>query len=364
MPQQDLLFPEAEKLLSWYDKHARILPWRLPPHLRKNGVTANPYLVWLSEIMLQQTTVATVKAYFEKFTILWPTLPDLAKTDREDILKAWAGLGYYSRARNLKACADKIMNDYDGIFPNEEKELKKLPGIGDYTSAAIAAIAFDKPATVVDGNVERVIARLFKVETPLPIAKKEIKKLAKQLTPQNRPGDYAQAMMDLGATICTPKRPACSLCVWNKNCRVFKTGMMEEYPKKMPKTKKPTRYGIAYIAIRSHEEILLQKRPEKGLLAGMSAVPNTEWLFEKSNFTPDFPPPSSAPLPFDDALHCGSIKHTFTHFHLIVEVYKKHFEANIKAPPNGWWSSFDKIKKEALPTVMKKMISKAEPEIF
>ena len=227
--------PNPSDLLEWYDRHARVLPWRISPQNRALGEVADPYRVWLSEIMLQQTTVATVKSYFEKFTTLWPSIHDLAKADRDDVLKAWAGLGYYSRARNLKACADIVAEQYDGVFPNTIEGLKELPGIGDYTASAIAAIAFDQPATVVDGNVERVLSRIYAVKEAMPKAKKTIKEFQSTLTPQMRAGDYAQAMMDLGATSCSPKNPACALCVWQSECAAFKLGTQELFPVKAQK---------------------------------------------------------------------------------------------------------------------------------
>ena len=205
-------------LLAWYDRHARTLPWRVSPKARARGVRPDPYRVWLSEIMLQQTTVAAVKPYFEAFIARWPTVGDLAAAPREDVMKAWAGLGYYARARNLKACAEVVATEHGGRFPDTVVGLKALPGIGDYTAAAIAAIAFDVPAPVVDGNIERVIARLFAIATPLPAGKKDIRERQSALTPQKRAGDYAQAMMDLGAAICTPKRPACVLCPLTEAC--------------------------------------------------------------------------------------------------------------------------------------------------
>lgn len=352
----DLKKPDSGELLRWYDRHARVLPWRINPERRKKGEIPDPYKVWLSEIMLQQTTVATVKSYYHKFTTRWPTLADLAKADREDILKAWAGLGYYSRARNLKTCAELIMDTHNGVFPSTITDLKALPGIGDYTSSALASIAFDKPETVVDGNVERVIARLFAIEEPLPKAKTTIKQKAQQLTPKSRPGDYAQAMMDLGATICTPKRPACPLCVWKKSCAAFETGNQESFPRKAPKLAKPTRYGMAFVAVRQDGHVLLRKRPDKGLLGGMSEIPGTDWSENKP-----LNPYDAAPYEGEWPHNCGTIKHTFTHFHLEIIVVKTTFHDDQPAAENCWWAKNEDIPHEALPTVMKKIIEAALP---
>ena len=350
--------PKSKDLLAWYDRHARILPWRVSPEERAAGEVPDPYRIWLSEIMLQQTTVATVKSYFEKFVTTWPTVQDLADSPRDDILKAWAGLGYYTRARNLKACADMIVSDFGGHFPQTLDQLKKLPGIGDYTAAAIAAIAFDKPATVVDGNVERVISRLFAIEEQLPAAKKIIKEYANTLTPKKRSGDYAQAMMDLGATICTPKRPACALCVWREACQASRNNAQEDFPRKAPKKVKPTRYGWAFVAEREDGAILLRKRPDKGLLGGMTEVLGTVWSEEKTKM-----PFAAAPFQAGWSKQCGTIRHTFTHFHLEIDVVTNVFPQNQKPAKNGWWADKNTIADEALPTVMKKILEAAKPSI-
>ncbi len=345
--------PRAGALLAWYDRHARALPWRVPPHDRAQGVVADPYRVWLSEIMLQQTTVAAVKSYFEKFVALWPGVADLAAADEEDVMKAWAGLGYYSRARNLKKCADAVVAVHDGRFPDTEAALQDLPGIGAYTSAAIAAIAFDRPAIVVDGNVERVISRVFEVKTPLPAAKPEIRALTAQIAPQDRPGDFAQAMMDLGATLCTPKRPACSLCPWNGECAAFAAGTMETFPRKAPKKQKPTRSGAAFVAVRADGAVLLRRRPPEGLLGGMSEVPGSPWA-------EDFEAPQAAahaPMDACWTLRTGPVKHTFTHFHLLLDVYRADVPHSAPAPDGHWWSARDALDDEALPTVMRKAVA-------
>lgn len=348
--------PTAE-LLQWYDRHARVLPWRVSPDNRRLGEVPDPYCIWLSEVMLQQTTVAAVKDYFEKFTRLWPTVADLAAAPEEDVMKAWAGLGYYSRARNLKKCADVVAADFGGRFPDTEAELLKLPGIGPYTAAAIAAIAFDRPAAVVDGNVERVLTRLALIETPLPEAKPVIKSLMAGLTPETRPGDFAQAVMDLGATICTPKKPACAICPWQPDCKGQRAGLVDTLPRKAPKKEKPTRYGAAFVAIRSDDNaVLVQRRPPKGLLGGMTEVPGTLW-------SPDFDRAAASSLaPFEaDWIKClDEVRHTFTHFHLRLTVYRATVGSEILSDETeAWWSHPDNLHGEALPTVMRKVLSAA-----
>ncbi|WP_415717954.1 A/G-specific adenine glycosylase [Roseibium sp.] len=344
-------------LLAWYDRHARKLPWRVSPEDRKLGEVPDPYRIWLSEIMLQQTTVAAVKDYYDKFTKTWPSVEALAAADEEDVLKAWAGLGYYSRARNLKKCADKIAGEYNGVFPKEETDLLSLPGIGPYTAAAIATIAFDRHAAVVDGNVERVLARLDRIETPLPDAKPQIKRRMALLTPDDRPGDFAQAVMDLGATICTPKRPACALCPWSDGCDARKMADQEGFPRKAPKKEKPTRFGAAFVAVDAEQQaILLRRRPPKGLLGGMTEVPGTEWseVFQKEHAL------SHAPFPAPWNMCAGEVKHTFTHFHLKVTVYKAEIPSQtVPESSDTWWSLPGDLEGEALPTVMRKIIDLA-----
>jgi len=298
---------DSADLLAWYDVNARRLPWRVPPAAPQR---ADPYHVWLSEIMLQQTTVAAVKPYFESFLTRWPTVSALAAAEDADVMAAWAGLGYYARARNLLACA-RIVAGQGGTFPATETGLRQLPGIGPYTSAAIAAIAFGLPATVVDGNVERVIARRFAVLTPLPAAKPELTALAATLTPQNRAGDYAQAMMDLGATICTPRNPKCSTCPWAHRCMARAQGIAATLPARSPKPKRPTRHGIAYAVFNPAGEVLLETRPPKGLLGGMLALPSTEWSAS---------PAPAPPLNADWQTLNIHVRHVFTHFELILTV--------------------------------------------
>ena len=266
-------FPQPTALLAWYDRHRRTLPWRAP-----KGARADPYRVWLSEIMLQQTTVTAVAPYYARFLARWSDVRALAAAPLEEVLKAWAGLGYYARARNLHACARAVVEHHGGEFPASEAALRELPGIGDYTAAAIAAIAFDVPASPVDGNIERVIARLFAVTEPLPRAKPELRRLARALTPPRRAGDFAQAMMDLGATICTPKKPACALCPWNQSCAAHARGDAETFPRRTPKREGALRRGAAFVARRADGFLLVRTRPAQGLLGGMTEVPTTEWL--------------------------------------------------------------------------------------
>ncbi|MCT4654711.1 MAG: A/G-specific adenine glycosylase [Cohaesibacter sp.] len=357
--------PSASSLLVWYDRHHRTLPWRLSPADLAEGQRPDPYHVWLSEIMLQQTTVGAVKAYFEKFLTLWPTLADLASAPEEDILKAWAGLGYYSRARNLKKCADHVVLHHNGRFPETAKALKELPGIGDYTSAAIAAIAFDEPVAVVDGNIERITARLYRLQEVLPKAKKEIKAKVAELTPSERPGDFAQAMMDLGASLCSPKKPACALCPFSGACLAERAGDQESYPRKAPKKAKPTRYGAAFLIRRNSDQALwLRKRPGKGLLASMSEVPGSDWSGKSAENFDLTTALDHAPEGLDFHKLDGQVIHTFTHFHLVLDVYEA---ISKEAAPTdiGWWSSAQELANEALPTVFRKVLAlgeKAEEE--
>ena len=347
----------SKTLLAWYDRHARSLPWRVSPANRQLGEVPDPYRVWLSEIMLQQTTVAAVKAYFEKFVRLWPSVDDLAAAPEEDVMKAWAGLGYYSRARNLKKCAETVASEHDGRFPEDEAALLKLPGIGPYTAAAIATIAFDRHAAVVDGNVERVLTRLYRIETPLPDAKPDIKARMAVLTPEDRPGDFAQAVMDLGATICTPKKPACGLCPWRETCEVQSSPIAETLPRKAPKKEKPTRFGAAFVAVDTETgAVLLRRRPPKGLLGGMTEVPGTEWSEGFSGETALEAAPFAAPW----QKQVKQVTHTFTHFHLKLSVYRADLlPAQSPAFPGTWWSPPQDLDEEALPTVMRKVLAAA-----
>ncbi len=332
-------------LLDWYDRHARRLPWRVPPGA---GHRADPYRVWLSEVMLQQTTVVAVKPYFEAFLQRWPRVEDLAAAADGDVMAAWAGLGYYARARNLLACARAVAKDHGGVFPDTEEGLRALPGIGPYTAAAIAAIAFDRPATVLDGNVERVMARLHAVEAPLPGSKETLRGLAAALTPVERPGDYAQAVMDLGATICTPRNPACGLCPWSGACRGRVAGIAADLPRKSPKAAKPVRFGIAYLALRPDGAVLLERRPAKGLLGGMLGLPGTDWT-EGREIVPA--PPIAAE--WDDA--GAEVRHTFTHFHLRLGIEVARVGADAVAD-RGTFHPGGPALAAALPTVMRKAL--------
>ncbi|WP_041545114.1 MULTISPECIES: A/G-specific adenine glycosylase [Chelativorans] len=345
----------AEDLLLWYDRHHRRLPWRMPPAMIRGGERPDPYSVWLSEIMLQQTTVSAVKPYFEKFLARWPTVEALAAAETDDVMKAWAGLGYYSRARNLKKCAEAVAERHGGRFPATEAGLKDLPGIGDYTAAAIAAIAFNRPAAVVDGNVERVVTRLKAIETPLPAAKPEIRNVVEALLPQARPGDFAQAMMDLGATICTPRRPSCILCPVGEHCMARALKAQERFPIKAAKADKPLRQGAAFVAVRADGSVLLRQRPEKGLLGGMTEVPTSAWTARQDGES------TRAAAPFPGSwTSCGAITHVFTHFALNLSVFRAEVP-DFEAPSGHWWSAPRELRGEALPTVMKKAIEAAIP---
>jgi A/G-specific adenine glycosylase len=335
---------DAATLLAWYDRNARTLPWRIGPAARAAGVTPDPYRIWLSEIMLQQTTVAAVKPYFETFTTRWPTVRALAAAEDADVMAAWAGLGYYARARNLLKCARVVVENHDARFPDDHATLLTLPGIGRYTAAAIAAIAFDRHAVVVDGNVERVMARIHDEHTALPKAKPVLTAYATALTPAARPGDYAQAVMDLGATICTPKRPACGLCPWRSGCAAHAAGTVEMLPKKAPKTAKPTRLGIVYLARRTDGAWLLERRPDTGLLGGMLGWPGSDW---------GAAPEEAPPLEADWRTLSEEARHTFTHFHLRLRV--RVATVGIEAQPlRGRFVPHSDFRPADLPTVFRK----------
>jgi A/G-specific adenine glycosylase len=357
--QSAAAFDPAAALLDWYDREHRTLPWRYGP-----DETPDPYRVWLSEIMLQQTTVKAVIPYFDTFTRRWPTVKALAKAELDDVLAMWAGLGYYSRARNLHACARVIAKKHKGKFPSSEAELLELPGIGAYTAAAIASIAFGQSATPVDGNIERVVARLFAVEAAMPKAKPELRTLAATLTPQSRAGDFAQAMMDLGATICTPKRPSCLMCPLTQVCEAHERGIEAELPRKLPKAARPNRVGIAFLALREDGHVLLRRRPNAGLLGGMLEIPSTEW---GDTFPPLDEAMRGAPVRGDWWQVPNTVVHIFTHFRLEMIVYRAIIPTNATltfwADPNRCsWVPRRELGSQALPSLMKKLIAHALKE--
>jgi len=335
----------SDQILAWYDVHARTLPWRISPADRTSGVTPAPYRIWLSEVMLQQTTVAAVKDYFHRFTLRWPTVQDLAVAEDGDVMGEWAGLGYYARARNLLKCARMVTDEHGGVFPESYDGLLKLPGIGPYTAAAISSIAFDLPETVLDGNVERVMARLYDVHAPLPGSKSELKTHAAALTPSVRPGDYAQAVMDLGATLCTPKSPACGICPWRDPCQARAVGTAPLLPQKTPKKPKPTRRGTVYLARAANGDWLLERRPDKGLLGGMLGWPGSDWS--------ESPEPNP---PFEAAWQDlgAEVRHTFTHFHLILQVKVAELQSNHVPAATHHRIATNDFRPSDLPTVMRK----------
>jgi len=353
LPPADIRIDIAAPLLRWYDKHRRVLPWRAGP-----GERADPYHVWLSEIMLQQTTVATVGPYYQAFLKRWPSLRKLAAAPQEDVLAAWAGLGYYSRARNLHACAQAVLDTYKGTFPTTEAELLKLPGIGPYTAAAIAAIAFDVPANVVDGNVERVMSRLFCLPQTQPQLKAAVKNVAAPLVPRRRAGDYAQALMDLGATICTPRSPKCDQCPLKSQCQALAQNMADAYPKAAAKKPRPVRHGLAFILQAPDGTLWLRRRGSKGLFAGMLELPSSDWQDSPPHLTdalakePGLPAARSwKPLP-------ARVTHVFTHFELQLSLY---YAKTGKTRPNGLWLSAPEAKKAGLPSLMQKILAESLP---
>jgi A/G-specific adenine glycosylase len=333
-------------LLAWYDVHARVMPWRVAPEDRRAGVRPDPYRVWLSEIMLQQTTVAAVRGYFRRFTDRWPDVGALAAARDKDVMAEWAGLGYYARARNLLKGARAVVAEHGGRFPATRDTLLALPGVGPYTAAAIAAIAFDEPSTVVDGNVERVMARLFAVETPLPAAKPELTVLAATLTPADRPGDHAQAMMDLGATICTPRNPACGICPLSAFCTAHSLGIAAHLPRKAAKAPRPERRGIVYAARRLDGAVLVERRPERGLLGGMLGFPGTDWTTDA--------PLDNPPVAADWRDAGPNVRHVFTHFSLTLTV--RIADAALNAlPRHGYFLPLAEYRPADLPTLMRKV---------
>ena len=341
-------------LLGWYDDKARDLPWRV-----RDGVLPDPYRIWVSEVMLQQTTVATVGPYFRRFLARWPTLSALASSDLDDVLHEWQGLGYYSRARSLHKCARLVHNTLGGVFPRNEAELLKLPGIGPYTAGAIAAIAFDQPTVPVDGNIERVLARLFAIEDPLPYAKRKLWKLARRFAAPDRPGDFAQALMDLGATVCSPREPRCSHCPLGRFCQGYSFNNVDTLPRRVPKPKRPTKFAAAFIIVLPNGLFFLERRPDRGLLGGMMQVPLTPWL-EKE------PTPKIvarwAPIDATWQRLPGSIKHGFTHFAARLALMATKVDSGCETALEGVWCSLGDLDRVALPTMMKKVIRHAEQQ--
>jgi len=335
----------AGRLLAWYDRHRRRLPWRALP-----GERPDPYRVWLSEIMLQQTTVATVGPYFERFLARWPTVEALAAAPLDDVLHAWQGLGYYARARNLHACARAVAATHGGSFPDTEAGLQELPGVGGYTAAAIAAIAFDRKAAPVDGNIERVVARLFAVETPLPKAKPELRRLAAGIVPDARAGDFAQGAMDLGAAICRPREPICLACPLAGDCRARALGIAAELPRRQPRAKRPLRHGVVYWIARKDGAVLLRRRPETGLLGGLMEFPSSDWRAKRWSAAEAA---DAAPVAADWRTLPGLVRHGFTHFELELRVLVGR--ARREMAGKGVWCRPDAFGTQALPTLMKKV---------
>jgi A/G-specific adenine glycosylase len=342
----------AAALLHWYDRHRRVLPWRALP-----GEKPDPYRVWLSEVMLQQTTVKAVAPYFMRFVARWPSVCALAQSPLDDVLKMWAGLGYYARARNLHACARTVAERHGGYFPESEVKLAELPGIGRYSAAAIAAIAFGKRAAAIDGNGERVLARFLAVETKLPAARPRIHRLAESLLPDQRAGDFAQALMDLGATVCTPRKPACAHCPWKQDCRAHRHGDPEAFPRRELRQKGHLRRGVAFVVWRADHTVLVRRRAMDGLLGGMLEVPTSEWA-------PDFDT-RDALVHAPRLRHCkpnwhrvpGFVAHAFTHFPLRLIVYTATVGASAPAPSGMRWVAMDELAGEALPSVMHKVLA-------
>lgn len=330
-------------LLGWYDRHRRALPWRA-----LGGAAPDPYAVWLSEVMLQQTTVAAVKGFYARFLALWPDVGALAAAPRERVLKEWAGLGYYARARNLHDCAQAVVARHGGRFPTTEAELRALPGIGDYTAAAVASIAFGRAATVVDGNVERVVSRLHAVETPIPAARPEIRRLTGALVPHDRPGDFAQALMDLGATVCTPRSPACAICPLSAGCAARAANTQARYPRRLPKKEGPRRFGAMAVVERADGAVLVRTRASKGLLGGMTEFVGSDWG-----------PAAADPAALAGACGarlspCGQVEHVFTHFALTLDVYRGA-SAEGATPDGCRWVGADALAGEPIPNVFLKV---------
>lgn len=338
---------DAAAILAWYDDHARDLPWRVSPGDRARGIKPDPYRIWLSEVMLQQTTVAAVKTYFLRFTSLWPSVHDLAAAPLDAVLREWAGLGYYARARNLHACAVAVVEAHGGVFPTSAAGLLSLPGIGAYTSAAIAAICYDEKVAVLDGNLDRVLARYYALPVPVREAKEELR-AALQASVPARAGDFAQAMMDLGATVCAPRAALCMICPLQPDCRAAGDGTPLLYPIKPEKAEKPVRKGHAFVMTDADGDVYLRTRPDKGLLAKMTEVPTSEWAAELGE--PNYPLVAAW-------RHRGQVVHVFTHFRLELEVWSASVAPD--GLDTGWWSAPDALGGEALPTLFRKVLAQA-----
>lgn len=340
---QNHAIPDAAAVLAWYDRHARTLPWRVSPADRAAGKRPNPYHVWLSEIMLQQTTIAAVGKYFAAFTSLWPTVHDLAAAPLDDVLVQWAGLGYYARARNLHACAQAVVARHNGVFPTSAAALRDLPGIGDYTSAAIAAICHDEQVAVIDGNVDRVMARFLALPKPVRDEKPLIRARVQSAVPK-RAGDFAQAMMDIGATVCAPRRANCLICPLEPDCAATRTANPLAFPVAAPKSEKPRRFGHAFVIRHPDGPVFLRQRGPKGLLAKMTEVPGSDWLSAEA----------PASFPFSGAWSAsGEITHTFTHFHLTLSVWSITADNPLD---EGWWADSARLGSEALPSLFRKVL--------
>lgn len=331
-------------LLKWYDQHHRKLPWRANP-----GEKPTPYHVWISEIMLQQTTVPTVIDYFNRFIQKWPSIKHLATASLDDVLHAWQGLGYYSRARNLHKCAQVIASDYGGEIPKEEKELIKLPGIGPYTAAAISAIAYDIPAPVVDGNIERILSRLYTLDTPPKQVKNKLTAYMNTLVPKKRPGDFVQSLMDLGSSVCTPNNPICVTCPIQPYCQAHSKNTVNKYPVKPEKKEKPTKHAYVFLLFNNENKVLLEKRPTKGLLGGMIGFPTSKWSTTEPCIK-DLKSSTGKNL----VITQNKIKHTFTHFHLFLTIVT----GETKKHPSGFYAHPNEYVEFAIPTLMKKVWEK------
>ncbi|MBV8564378.1 MAG: A/G-specific adenine glycosylase [Methylobacteriaceae bacterium] len=342
--------PDPQLLLAWYDRHKRDLPWRAP-----RGVRPDPYAVWLSEVMLQQTTVEAVKPYFGRFLARWPDVAALAAAPLHEVMQAWAGLGYYSRARNLHACAGRIVEHHAGRFPDSEAMLRTLPGIGPYTAAAVVAIAFDRPTAVVDGNVERVVTRLHAIAQPVPQARELIREAVERLMSRERPGDFAQGMMDLGSMVCTPQRPACILCPFATACRAHAAGTPEVFPRKASKGPRSRRAGAVFVVHRADRCVLVRTRPAKGLLGGMTEFPGTPWAADFDLRTAS----AFAPIIADYRRLPGEVEHVFTHFALTLAVFSASVRGDLAAPSGHRWVTEADLDREALPSLMRKVLAHA-----